>query len=599
MARPVISVNQRLQDKYIRHSVFLQQLTKGDAAQVSAFVKHEVFPNIYKKLMAELSKNPNLRTAGSLRKIANFKRTLAALHKISTAGMIRAEQKITKRLVDLSKYEANWNINTIERTVPLDISLVHPSTEVLKTLVNTTSFEGHKMSTWMTSFSASVQRVIVKTLKPGIASGESIPKLGKRVQKVLGNKAYQAQAIARTAASSVLNRTRDKVFKANKKLISKYQWSATLDTRTTMICINYDGKVWLMGEGPVPPAHFNCRSSMVPVITSWQEFGVEAPPAGTRASMNGAVPDKITYKQWLRKQPPKIQNQVLGKARADLYRSGKVRIDRFLDKDMKVLTLKQLAKREQISLGRRTATKRLTAAERVKKAATVKQEPIRLPPLKDAPTETVLGSTFTGLTTEGFKKTMKETLAAFPEKVKLAVSKSGCRMKFGRSMEEIRPDLIGQPVRGWPKGSVWNDTGGGHSVADNSITVSEYTKVINGKRWYMQKNTKGALNHEMGHAFDNTTPDPYARTYSQTEGFVKAYKLDRKFIVEHDNLQPVFGNRWLDDPQVQYGLQAGKAGPQETFSEIFASEMGQRVTDKDMREIFPNCAKWVKDLLAR
>ena len=350
MARPVISVNNRLRDKYIRHSVFLQQLSKGEAAQVGAFVKHQVFPNIYKKLMAELSKNPAIRTAGSLRKIANFKRTLAALHTISTAGMIKAEKQVSRRLVNLSKYEADWNINAIERTVPLDISMVHPSTNVLKELVRTTSFEGHKMSTWMTSFSAAIQRDIVKTLKPGIASGESIPKLGKRVQKVLNNKRYQAQAIARTAASSVLNRTRDKVFQANKKLVSKYQWSATLDAKTTIICINYDGRVWPTGEGPVPPAHFQCRSSIVPVITSWQEFGVEAPPAGTRASMNGAVSDKITYKQWLRKQPKAVQNQVLGKKRADLYRSGKVRIDRFLDKDMKTLTLKKLARREGLSL---------------------------------------------------------------------------------------------------------------------------------------------------------------------------------------------------------------------------------------------------------
>jgi hypothetical protein len=66
--------------------------------------------------------------------------------------------------------------------------------------------------------------------------------------------------------------------------------------------------------------------------------------------MNGAVPAKTTYKQWLKRQSKATQIKVLGKKRAELYRSGQVKIDRFVGKDFKPLTLKQLARREGIDL---------------------------------------------------------------------------------------------------------------------------------------------------------------------------------------------------------------------------------------------------------
>jgi hypothetical protein len=47
----------------------------------------------------------------------------------------------------------------------------------------------------------------------------------------------------------------------------QYQWVAILDGKTTQICIDRDGNVYVYGEGPLPPAHWNCRSKAVPVVS--------------------------------------------------------------------------------------------------------------------------------------------------------------------------------------------------------------------------------------------------------------------------------------------------------------------------------------------
>jgi uncharacterized protein with gpF-like domain len=49
--------------------------------------------------------------------------------------------------------------------------------------------------------------------------------------------------------------------------IEAYEWSSVIDERTTDYCESMDGKVFMKGEVELPPAHHNCRSVVIPVIT--------------------------------------------------------------------------------------------------------------------------------------------------------------------------------------------------------------------------------------------------------------------------------------------------------------------------------------------
>jgi len=347
------TVNEKLLQRYIRHAVYLEQLKMGEAKLISRFLKQKIFPQIYKKLIDELGRVENLSTLGSINKIPaqRLKRMLAATQKISTAGMVKAENVLVDRLVNISKFEADWNKDLISKTVPIDIDMAMPSSEVLKNLVTMRPMDGKKLRTWMKGYSTAVRIAMTKQIKVGIATGESLPAIGARINKALNFKGKQAEYIARTAVSNVVHQAKEEVFKKNMDIIRKVQWISTLDDRTSMECIGYDGRIFDVGDGPRPPIHFNCRSTVIPITPSWQEFGIIDPPPATRASMNGAVPDKMTYKQWLKTQPKSVQVKVLGKKRAELYDSGKgLSIDKFVGKDMKPLTLKQIAKREGIDL---------------------------------------------------------------------------------------------------------------------------------------------------------------------------------------------------------------------------------------------------------
>jgi SPP1 gp7 family putative phage head morphogenesis protein len=121
----------------------------------------------------------------------------------------------------------------------------------------------------------------------------------------------QVIALVRTSINQVANTASQQVYEANQDITPRYRYVATLDTRTSAICRALDGREFEYGKGPLPPQHFNCRSTTVPVI-DYKALGFTPPPAGTRASVDGQVPVNESYGQWLANQPLPVKAKALG-----------------------------------------------------------------------------------------------------------------------------------------------------------------------------------------------------------------------------------------------------------------------------------------------
>jgi hypothetical protein len=153
--------------------------------------------------------------------------------------------------------------------------------------------------------------------------------------------------VVRTAVAGVSDNVREGTFEANADIIEDTVWVATLDANTCTLCAALDGQRWPVGQGKRAPAHWGCRCSRVPVIKSWTKLGLKGLkdlPEGTRASMNGQVPDTVTYGEWLKDQDQSVQEAVLGVKKAGLFRSGKLKINDFVDDRSRILTLAELGK---------------------------------------------------------------------------------------------------------------------------------------------------------------------------------------------------------------------------------------------------------------
>ena len=170
---------------------------------------------------------------------------------------------------------------------------------------------------------------ISRQIRVGVTEGESMAKIAKRLrgklqfgsnqemtaraQALAGGSGMklannQVRTIVRTSVNQVQTMANQAVYSANQDVTKKYEYVATLDARTSAICGSLDGKTFKYGEGPMPPQHFNCRSTTVPIIDD-EDLRKKFPD--TRPSEKGRVPQNESYPNWLKKNPD-MQTEALG-----------------------------------------------------------------------------------------------------------------------------------------------------------------------------------------------------------------------------------------------------------------------------------------------
>jgi SPP1 gp7 family putative phage head morphogenesis protein len=207
-----------------------------------------------------------------------------------------------------------------------------------------------------------------QVVRNGLLTGETTPAIAKRLvgQLQFGEQARTARqlvaaggeltavadnqimSLVRTSINQVANSASMAVYEANQDISKKYRYIATLDSRTSSICRALDNREFEYGKGPTPPQHFGCRSAIVAVIDP------DILPPSTiakRASADGPVPINTSYGQWLKDQPLKTQQDVLGASKVPYFNrlvdkyGAKDAMAKLVRDDGSELTLEQLRKR--------------------------------------------------------------------------------------------------------------------------------------------------------------------------------------------------------------------------------------------------------------
>lgn len=355
---PPKSANEKIQDRTIRHSVFLERLKASEVIKVNKILNKEVYPDLLEKIEIQIARITQRGTdlgKGTLKRL----QTLENFIKKSSEKMSTTIQ--TDLVVDLdllARNELEWQVLAIRNSVGFDLEMVIPNPGIVSAKAIRTPFLGSNLEEWFETLAVSNQRRLNQAIRIGIVEGETTQQIVKRIRGsralgfsdgVLKVTTNQAEAIARSAINHVTNQARLELFKENRDIIKGLQWTATLDSRTSVICAGLDGKVFKIDVGPRPPAHVNCRSTMTAVLKSARQIGLNKIPEGKRASINGQVPATLTYPQWLKGQPVAIQETVLGKTKAKLFRNGDLKIERFTNSSLKPLNLDELRKLEKTS----------------------------------------------------------------------------------------------------------------------------------------------------------------------------------------------------------------------------------------------------------
>lgn len=230
------------------------------------------------------------------------------------------------------------------------------SAEMIKQIVEIEPFRGTALEDAFREMSRKTQREFKTRLQIGIMEGESTDQLIRRVRGrkengfkdgiMQGASSKSVGAFVITAVNQISNRAYFATYAANDHITEEYEYVATLDDRTSLICMSLDGRVYKYKDPKrkMPPQHPRCRSVIVPVI-KWKGLGLKPPGEGSRAAKGGPVRSSVDYPAWLVQQPAAVQNKVLGIGRAVLFRSGKARIRDFVRDNGTLINIDELRRR--------------------------------------------------------------------------------------------------------------------------------------------------------------------------------------------------------------------------------------------------------------
>jgi len=334
-------------DTEARHQHYLERYKTGEVNNLSKFIV-----TLENKLIVNLSKT---------KKVTSRKRIKDTLKLIQTDAvdlLTQYSEQLQVDLEDLSLQEAEFVGATLAKSVEREEFTV-PSLAQLKVAANARPFTNKILKEELKDFPRNQARLIRNAVSMGFAEGKSNAEIIKDVigtadlnfkdgtMQVTRNAAGR---MTRTSVQHIAAIARAQAYEANSDIISKYAWVSVLDGRTSPTCQARDGNVYVVGKGPLPPAHPNCRSTTVAVFD--EDINVEDGQEKLDLT-KGLRPDKgddgkgktnvsNDYNSWLGRQSKKFQDDTLGPTKAKLFRKGGLSVDKFVDRLDQPLTLAEL-----------------------------------------------------------------------------------------------------------------------------------------------------------------------------------------------------------------------------------------------------------------
>lgn len=379
------TANEQVRDALIRHQIYLLRFS----AQVRNYITgilDATEQDIATKIRDKLKNATGLNTPSD---VVRMRKLLDQVASIRQGAWSASENWLFDQMKSLAQAEPVFANGIYSDASPVVLDLEMPSATDLEANVTTQLFEGNTIKDWLSQMATSDLRRINAAVSKGMVAGDSSDTIARAV---LGTGALggtdgmtqitrrQVEAITRTIVQGVASSSREDFFNDNYDIFEAELFVATLDSRTTAICRALDGKQFLVGEGPQPPLHFNCRSirvaafdgpllGMRPAKASTRQGALDAYadkndldpvqsrdtlPYGTKGAfdaferqyvrdLTGRVPSSTTYQEWLTSQTAAFQDEVLGQAKGKLFRDGGLTLDKYVTVSGSEMTLSQLA----------------------------------------------------------------------------------------------------------------------------------------------------------------------------------------------------------------------------------------------------------------
>lgn len=324
-----------LYDALIRHQVFLEGLKEAQGS-----LAQDTVTRIFNYYITEL-RNLDVSTLDEV-KIAQLRRLLATLRDISVKDYAQYSLTFNKFLRSFTGVQVSGTARIIQ-SVGKNARKVAGGTfnkdfneSLFKKIVSEfMPFNGKNVADTVDGVGSQMITEIENAIRQGFVNKDTLKKVIERLKgvqsrtpsgamKTMGGIYNKWVNEAKAVAKTVIQHTSEYANHAVQSLHYEYYlWVSVIDSGTTQVCTERDGKRYKYYEGPLPPAHRGCRSRTVP-----DDDNIPTQRKG--------------FISWLKDQPNRLQDRFLGSSKADALRNDTLTADEAKSfKSENSLTLKQ------------------------------------------------------------------------------------------------------------------------------------------------------------------------------------------------------------------------------------------------------------------
>lgn len=274
-----------LADKIVRHQVYLEGLKYGALASANPIlvgIERDIRASligITSEGLGTLSKMALLKLMRALR-ISILRR-----YNTYTASLLKFLEDFL--LVDIGQMRSIFENEALKPKEEDDSQLAALWWPRIKSSILPAN--GIVLSDFVKALGPAAALAATQTLQRAAVNRSPLDETLQAVAAIRKRLEAQDRAVLATALQSVSAQSQAAFAKIVG--IEEYEWVSVLDNRTSDICRSRSGQRYKYGDGPLPPAHPNCRSCIVPVIET------------------ANIPNP-NFKDWVEGLPPRVRKDM-------------------------------------------------------------------------------------------------------------------------------------------------------------------------------------------------------------------------------------------------------------------------------------------------
>jgi len=248
-----------LDDTFTRHGHFVERYKTGQFNRFIPFLNR-----VISGLRSELLKTSTVRSQDRIRK------KIKGIEALILSEFGDFTDSFNEQLGLFAESEVGFAARAIDQD-----DLIIPTLQKLRTAVNARPFNNLILREALKDFTINQAKFIRNAISTGFFTGSTTPEIVRNIvgtrranyrDGLLNVTRVSANRLVRTAITHTAAVAKDKLYEDNSDIISHYEWLSRLDSRTSEICTELDGNIYRVGKGRLPPAHYNCRSTTIPVF---------------------------------------------------------------------------------------------------------------------------------------------------------------------------------------------------------------------------------------------------------------------------------------------------------------------------------------------